>query len=84
VSSTALKPKQRSLMEKLEDLIDWNRKTIWNPYGKTEKARRFVPRSERMAAALSIRCGTVKGVGSSLPIGRRRGMSIALPWVLAL
>ncbi len=40
--------------------IDWNRKTIWNPYGKTEKARRFVPMSERMATVLSERCGSRK------------------------
>ena len=29
---------------------------IWNPYGKTEKATRFVPMSDRMADILSARC----------------------------
>ncbi len=40
--------------------IDWNRMTIWNPYGKTDKARRFVPMSDRMAALLRTRCGSRK------------------------
>jgi integrase len=37
--------------------IDWSAKRIWNPYGKTDKARRFVGMSERMEMVLSARCG---------------------------
>jgi len=37
--------------------IDWSAKRIWNPYGKTDKARRFVGMSERMETVLSVGCG---------------------------
>jgi hypothetical protein len=37
--------------------IDWSGRRIWNPYGKTDKARRFVGMSERMETLLSARCG---------------------------
>ena len=37
--------------------IDWRGKRIWNPHGKTDKARRFVGMSERMETVLLARCG---------------------------
>ncbi len=40
--------------------IDWENMRIWNPHGKTAKARRFVPMSERMKVVLSARCGLTK------------------------
>jgi integrase len=36
--------------------LNFAARRIWNPYGKTEKARRFVPMSDRMAEILSVRC----------------------------
>ena len=36
--------------------LDFANKQVWNPYGKTAKARRFVPMSERMAGLLVVRC----------------------------
>lgn len=39
------------------EYIDWSERRIWNPYGKTDKARRFVGMSERMETLLSARCG---------------------------
>jgi integrase len=36
--------------------IDWSRRLIFNPNGKTKAARRHVPISERMLDLLSIRC----------------------------
>jgi len=35
--------------------VDWLRETLLNPYGKTERARRVVPLSERVLRALSER-----------------------------
>jgi integrase len=40
--------------------LNFSEKQIWNPYGKTEKARRFVTMSDRMAAILTGRCGERK------------------------
>jgi integrase len=37
--------------------IDWSGRRIWNPYGKTDKARCFVGMSERMETVLSAHCG---------------------------
>jgi integrase len=37
--------------------IDWMRRLIFNPDGKTRSARRFVPISERIANPVLVRCG---------------------------
>ncbi len=37
--------------------LDWTGKRIWNPYGKTDKARRFVGMSERMEKVIAARFG---------------------------
>ncbi len=42
---------------RIED-IDWGQHRIWIPRGKTKKARRFVPMSERMEEMLRAWCGT--------------------------
>ncbi len=42
--------------------LNFDARQIWIPYGKTEKARRFVPVSDRMAEILNVRC-----------IGRKEG-----------
>jgi integrase len=36
--------------------IDWSRRVIFNPHGKTRASRRRVPISERMLALLMLRC----------------------------
>ena len=51
---TGMRPSEIFRM-KVENL-DFDDKRVWNPYGKTEKSRRFVPMSERMTALLSVRC----------------------------
>jgi len=40
--------------------IDWQNQRIWNPYGKTPKARRWCLMSKRMLPLLMIRCGDRK------------------------
>ncbi len=40
--------------------IDWQNRRIWNPYGKTQKARRWCAMSERMMDLLFARCGDRK------------------------
>ena len=51
---TGMRPSEIFRM-RIENL-DFDNKRVWNPYGKTEKSRRFVPMSERMAALLVLRC----------------------------
>jgi integrase len=55
---TGMRPKEIFCM-RIEH-IDWENLRIWNPHGKTAKARRFVPMSERMKDVLSARCGLTK------------------------
>ncbi|HEV2115382.1 MAG TPA: site-specific integrase [Terriglobales bacterium] len=40
--------------------INWNTRTIFNPHGKTRKARRHLPISDRMMDLLLLRCGDRK------------------------
>ena len=51
--------------------IDWTNLRIWNTYGKTAKARRFVPMSDRMKDLLFVRCGQEK-VGWVFPSSRSK------------
>ena len=40
---------------RVEDL-NFSERLVWIPFGKTAKARRFVPMSERMADVIAVRC----------------------------
>ena len=52
--------------------IDWSRRLIFNPSGKTKAARRHVPISERMLDLLMIRCSE-KREGWLFPSRRAKG-----------
>ncbi|MGA7892071.1 MAG: tyrosine-type recombinase/integrase [Candidatus Sulfotelmatobacter sp.] len=52
--------------------IDWSRRLIFNPSGKTKAARRHVPISERMLGLLLIRCSE-KREGWLFPSRRAKG-----------
>lgn len=52
--------------------INWNTRTIFNPHGKTRKARRHLPMSDRMLDILLARCGDRKE-GWLFPSKRAKG-----------
>ena len=37
--------------------VDWNKRLYFNPYGKSRKARRWLPLSQRVFDALKVRAG---------------------------
>jgi len=51
---TGLRPSE--LFRLRVENLDFTHRRVWNPFGKTAKATRFVPMSHRMAALLIIRC----------------------------
>ena len=51
--------------------IRWGEQRIWIPRGKTKKARRFVPMSDRMEAMLRKWCGS-RTAGWTLPSSRSK------------
>jgi integrase len=52
--------------------IDFVQRRIFNPFGKTKAARRYVPMSERMIGPLLIRCAG-RSEGWLFPSARARG-----------
>jgi len=51
--------------------IDWSRRVIFNPHGKTRASRRRVPISERMSDLLVLRCRN-RREGVAVPLAQGR------------
>jgi integrase len=56
IQDTGLRPEE-VFRVRIEN-IDWTRRLIFNPGGKTKAAKRYVPISERMLDMLMVRCST--------------------------
>jgi integrase len=67
IQDTGLRPEEIFRI-RIEN-IDWTRRLIFNPHGKTRAARRHVPISERMLDLLMLRCAG-KSVGWLFPSKR--------------
>jgi integrase len=70
IQDTGMRPEE-VFRVKIEN-INWTRRLIFNPGGKTRAARRHVPISERMQNLLMVRCAG-KSEGWLFPSARAKG-----------